>query len=246
MTSIAAVTTMDQRYYDLIGHRMLDTYIRYWPQQCNLYVYTEGFDLPVSAPNVHSIDLYGAVGDRLQSYLDWRGQHYTRKFAFKAYAWIRAMETLSQDRLFYLDADIETKQPVPLQFLESLIPDDTLLAYMYARATGFDEQGRDRAWDNAETCIYVLNQRHELADSFRERYTDIYETREIADRTRYIKSHDTWVMAECVRYAQGLGGKINNLHPERERRSPIKATVLYQYFNHYKGQKTKNRVANEL
>lgn len=246
MTSIAAVTTMNRSYYDLIGHRMLDTYIRYWPQQCDLYVYTENFQLPVAAPNVHSVDLFQAVGPRLQAFLDWRGQHYTRKFAFKAYAWIRAMETLGQDRLFYLDADVETKCQVPYEFLEGLIPQDTLLTYMYARATGQDEQGQEIVRDNAETCIYALNQRHAMADQFRQRYTSIYETREIADSKRYIKSHDTWVMAECVRDLSGQGAKINNLHPDRDRRTPLKATVLYQYFNHYKGQKTKNRVANEL
>jgi len=244
--TLAAITTMNRDYYDLIGHRMLETYARYWPGDCVLYVYTEQFELPIAAHNIRSIDLYEAVGERLHAFLDWRGQHYTRKFAYKAYAWIHAMETLDRDWLFYLDADTETKQPVTRKFLDTITPQDALLTYMYARATRLDEQGHEIVLDNAETCIYALNRRHEFADRFRERYTEIYETREIGDSSRYIKCHDTWVMAECVRYAEKHGVRINNLHPERDRRTPIKATVLWPYFNHYKGQKTKQQVASEL
>jgi len=244
--STAAVTTMNRDYYDLIGHRMLETYVRYWPRDCVLYVYTEGFDLPIQAPNIRSIDLYEAVGDRLQAYLDWRGQHYTRKFAYKAYAWIRAMETLDHDWLFYLDADTETKQPVTHDFLASITPSDAVLTYMYARATRLTDQGQEIVLDNAETCIYAWQRQHPFADRFRERYIEIYETREIGDSSRYIKCHDTWVMAECVRYAQQHGARVNNLHLDRNRRTPIKATVLWPYFYHHKGQKTKLQVASEL
>lgn len=236
MRTFAAVTTMNRSYYDNIGRHMLESFVEHWPRDFPLYVYTEGFDLPIRADNIHAIDLYQAVGSRLQAFLDWRGQHHTRKFAYKAYAWIRATETLTEDVLFYLDADTETKKTVPRSFLENLVPADTLLAYMYARATGVDAAGQEQFFDNAETCIYALNQRHAFAKPFMQRYTDIYETREIANSAVFRKSHDTWVMAECVRLAERNGARINNLHPDRDRRTPIKATVLWEYFSHYKGK----------
>jgi hypothetical protein len=236
MRTFAAVTTMNQAYYDTIGSVMLESFVEHWPRDFPLYVFTESFDPPIAAPNIHIIDLFDAVGPRLQSFLDWRGQHHTRKFAYKAYAWIAATEQLSEDVLLYLDADTETKRDVPKSFIEGLIPDDTLLAYMYARATGLDSQGQECFYDNAETCIYLFNQRHQFAPEFMRRYTEIYETREIANSQVFRKSHDTWVMAECVRLAQQHGAKINNLHPDRDRRTPIKATVLYEYFSHYKGK----------
>ena len=236
MRSIAAVTTMNRAYYDNIGHRMLETFCAHWPRDVCLYVYTEDFDLPIQAGNIVTKDLYTEVGDRLQAFLDWRGQHHTRKFAYKAYAWMRATETLTEDVLMYLDADTETKKTVPRSFLDGLLSADTLLAYMYARATGVDEQGREQFFDNAETCIYAFNQRHEFATTFMQRYTEIYETREIGNSTVFRKSHDTWVMTECVRLAERHGVRINNLHPDRDRRTPIKATVLHEYFSHYKGK----------
>lgn len=236
MRSFAAVTTMNKDYYDNIGHDMLDSFQKYWPQDINLYVYTEGFDLPKMQSNIKTIDLFGAVGNRLQAYLDWRGQHHTRKFSYKAYAWIAATETLREDILVYLDADTETKTNVPKMFLENLIPNDTLLTYMYARATGVDSTGHEKFFDNAETCIYFFNQQHWYAKEFMRRYTEIYETREIANSDVFRKSHDTWVIADCVRRATLKGAKINNLHPDRDRRTPLKVTVLQEYFSHYKGK----------
>lgn len=241
MRTIAAVTTMNRAYYDAIGRYMLETFVEHWPEDFPLYVYTEGFDLPIQAPNILTRDLYTEVGPRLQAFLDWRGEHHTRKFAYKAYAWMRATETLTEDVLMYLDADTETKKAVPRSFIEALVPEDTLLAYMYARATAVDEQGDQLFFDNAETCIYAFNQRHAFAAAFMRRYQEIYETREIGNSTVFRKSHDTWVMAECVRLAERNGVRINNLHPDRDRRTPIKATVLHEYFSHYKG-KTKFQV----
>lgn len=236
MRTLAAVTTMNRPYYDTIGRYMLESFVRYWPQDLCLYIYTEDFELPMQAPNIQCRDIYHEVGPRLRSFLDWRGQHHTRKFAFKAYSWMRATESLDEDVLFYLDSDIETKKPVTKDFLLSLIPQDTLLAYMYARATSIDDRGQEHCYDNAETCIYAYNQRHPFAKRFMQRYSEIYETREIGNQEVYRKSHDTWVIAECVRLAQQNGVSINNLHPEKQRRSPIKATVLYEFFNHYKGK----------
>jgi hypothetical protein len=236
MRTFAAVTTMNRDYYDAIGQHMLESFVRYWPGDFPLYVYTEAFDLPIQAPNIITRDLYQEVGPRLQAFLDWRGAHHTRKFAYKAYAWMRATETLTEDVLFYLDADTETKKSVPWSFLQGLISEDTLLTYMYARATGIDAHGHEQFFDNAETCIYAFNQRHAFAAEFMQRYTGIYETREIANSAVFRKSHDTWVMAECVRLAERNGARINNLHPDRDRRTPIKATVLWEYFSHYKGK----------
>jgi hypothetical protein len=236
MRTFAAVTTMNRDYYDAIGQHMLASFVRYWPRDFVLYVYTEGFDLPIMAQNIVTRDLYQEVGPRLEAFLNWRGKHHTRKFAFKAYTWIRATESLTEDVLLYLDADTETKKTVPQSFIDGLIPTDTLLAYMYARATSIDQQGREQYFDNAETCIYAFNQRHTFAAEFMRRYTEIYETREIANSAVFRKSHDTWVMAECVRFAEANGAVIKNLHPQKDRRTPIKATELWPYFNHYKGK----------
>lgn len=235
MRTLAAVTTMNQEYYDTIGHVMIDSFMKYWPTDVKLYVFTENFQLPVSAANIETLDLFETCGPELQAFLDWRGQHHTRKFAYKAYTWISACKLLSADILMYVDSDTQTKKPIPRAWLDGILPDDRVLAYMYARATAL-ENGSEVYYDNAETCIYFFNRRHWFAPEFMRRYEEIYQTREIGNSAVYKKSHDTWVMAECVRHAERNSAGVVNLHPQRERRTPIKATVLYEYFDHYKGK----------
>jgi hypothetical protein len=235
MRTLAAVTTMNQEYYDTIGHVMIDSFVRYWPKDVTLHVFAEDFELPVRADNIRTWDLWQCCGSKLQAFLDWRGQHHTRKFAYKAYAWIQAPKLIDTDVLMYIDSDTQTKQPVPRAWLDQILPDHSVLAYMYARATGL-ENDQEVYYDNAETCIYFFNRRHAFASEFMRRYEEIYESREIGNSAIYKKSHDTWVMAECVRHAQRHGAGVVNLHPECNRRTPIKATVLYEYFDHYKGK----------
>lgn len=235
MKTIATVTTMNQAYYDNIGRDMIDAYIKYWPKDITLYVYTEGFTLPVTAPNIVCRDINEYCDPGLQGFLDWRGKHHTRKFAYKAYTWISACKTIDADVLIYLDADTETKKPLPRSFVESLLPDDKLISYMYARASAI-ENDKEVYFDNAETCIYLFNRRHSFATQFMDRYESIYETREIANSAVFRKAHDTWVLTECVRVAEQAGAGMVNLHPQKDRRTPLKATILHEYFSHYKGK----------
>jgi|TARA_B110000503_G_scaffold59955_1_gene95444 hypothetical protein len=235
MKSYAAVTTMNKSYYDLIGHAMIDSFIKYWPTSIKLYVFTEGFDLPVTAENIISKDVFEVCDPGLSSFLEWRGLHYTKKFAFKAYTWINACKILDEDILIYLDADTETKTPVPLNFIENILKDDSILAYMYAPAT-VQENGKTIIIDNAETCIYWFDNNHTFSKKFMQHYEDIYESRRISDRTVFRKPHDTWVITDCVRFAKENNTQVINLHTEKNSRSPIKKTILYEYFSHFKGK----------
>jgi hypothetical protein len=235
MRTIAAVTTMNQEYYDTIGHRLIDTFIKYWPKEVKLYVFTENFVLPVSAPNIIVKDLYTECNPGLQNFLDWRGKHFTRKFAYKAYCWINACKTLPEDVLMYLDADTETKKEVSFKWLLSVLPEDQLMAYMHAIAE-ITEGDKLIEVDNAETCIYWFNNKHSFAKQFMNDYEHIYESREISNNKIYVKPHDTWVVAECVRRAEKNNVGILNLHPAKDRRTPLKKTILHEYFSHYKGK----------
>jgi hypothetical protein len=240
MTTIAAVTTMNQAYYDNIGHKLIESFIKYWPKDIVLHVYTEGFTPPVVAPNVQYHDVFERCNPGLQNFLDWRGEHFTRKFAYKAYTWINACKQLDVDRLIYLDADSETLKSVPREWLETMCDKDSILAYMYAPAT-IEHNGQEIVVDNAETCIYWFNRRHKFAKKFMDRYEHIYESREIDNREIYRKPHDTWVMTDCVRLANERGWKVINLHPEKKARTPIKHTVLNEYFAHFKGKSKYNQ-----
>ena len=69
-----------------------------------------------------------------------------------------------------------------------------------------------------------------------QRYENIYEKREIDDGFRFGKPHDTWVITDCVKFARKQGVEIINLHEGTKHRSPMKRTVLGEYFMHSKGK----------
>jgi hypothetical protein len=235
MKNIAAVTTMNKEYYDIIGHKMIKSFIKWWPKEITLYVFTEEFDLPVTSTNIVSKDIFEACDPSLSAFLKWRGDHFTKKFAFKAYTWITACKILNEDILIYLDADTETKKEVPMSFVENMLEDNSILAYMYAASV--DENSNNlKIVDNAETCIYWFDNKHSFSKEFMKHYENIYESREIDNREIFKKPHDTWVITDCVRLAENNNVKVRNLHPEKNSRSPIKKTILNEYFSHFKGK----------
>ena len=55
MTTV--VTTFSKDGYELYGHRMIETWLQYWPKDFKLQVYTEGYTLIESDPRLSAIDL---------------------------------------------------------------------------------------------------------------------------------------------------------------------------------------------
>lgn len=227
-----AITTFNKPYYDNMAHKMVETYLKFWPKDIPLYVYTEDMKLPVQAENLKELDIYENCPG-LKEFLDWRGDHFTRGMAFKTYSFISAFKNIECDVIIYLDADSVTYKTITREFLDSLLPNKELTAYMGVTMNKGKWQGNET--ENAETCIYLFNKQHAGAKQFMDHYEYIYESREIDDRQRFKKPHDTWAFTECVQRALANGHLINDLHPTRKAHSPLKETVLGDYFRHFKG-----------
>jgi hypothetical protein len=54
----AVVTTFNASGYERYASRMIDTFLQNWPQEIDLYVYTEDCVIRQSAPNLHVRDLH--------------------------------------------------------------------------------------------------------------------------------------------------------------------------------------------
>lgn len=226
------ITTFNKPYYEEMAHYMIETYDKFWPKDINLYAYLEDFKLPIVSSNIVTYDIFEKCNPDLQSFLDWRGQHFTRGFSFKAYTFINAARTMTEDVLIYLDADSITFRPIKKEFLDKVLPEDTLAAYMGVTMDKGKYKGTNL--QNAETCIFFVNLKHPGANDFVNHYEHIYNSREIDDRERFRKPHDTWAFTECVQLAEKAGHKIHDLHSERKAHSPLKETMLAKYFRHFK------------
>lgn len=241
----ATVTTMNQEYFDNIGYQMIESYIKYWPKDIKLYLYLENFTLPYNEPNIITLDINKCCNPNMQSFIN-DSKKSMRRFAYKAYSWIHACKTLEQDTLIWLDADTETIANVDYNFLDSILPNKELIAYMYAPGEIITRSGETVPADNAETCIFFYNNKHTNAIEFMQRYEHLYESRELHDKYRFGKAHDTWATIDCVKWATENNIATVNLEPEKKWRTPLKRTVLVDYFTHAKGKSKYERKKDDV
>jgi len=238
MKTFACITTFNQDYYDQLANKMVETYLEFWPKTVPLYCYTEDMKLPVQAENLREIDVYEACNPELENYLKYIGTHFSRGFAYKAFAWVHACRTLDVDQIIYLDADSVTYRPVTEAWLDSILPEDHIAAYM--GVTMNKGKWRGSNVQHADTGVYWFNRRHAYADTFVNRYEDIYISREVDNRERFPKPNDAYVFADCVMDALKNGVRNVDFHPQRTAHSPLKETILGKYFRHFKGARKKD------
>ena len=239
MKTYACITTFNQDYYDQMANQMVSTYLEFWPKDIPLYCYTEDMKLPIQAGNLHELDVYDSCNPELQSYLDYIGKHFSRGFAYKAFAWIHACRTLDVDQIIYLDADSVTYRPITKEWLDDILKYDELVAYMGVTMSKGKWAGTNK--QHADSGIYWFNKKHWYAEKFIDRYENIYISREVnTDKDRFPKPNDAYVLADCVTDALDNQIKIVDFHPERTAHSPLKETILGKYFRHFKGARKKD------
>lgn len=238
MKTFACITTFNQDYYEQMADKMVDTYLEFWPKDIPLYVYTEDMKLPVKADNLKEIDVFDACNPDLESYLDYIGNHFSRGFAYKAFAWVHACQNIDVDQIIYLDADSVTYRPITHDWLNDILPEDKIAAYMGVTMNKGKWAGSNI--QHADTGIYWFNRRHSYAETFVKRYHNIYLSREVNNRDRFPKPNDAYVFADCVIDAEQNGVGNVDFHPQRTAHSPLKETILGKYFRHFKGARKKD------
>jgi hypothetical protein len=133
MTTVV-ITTFSVDGYELYGHRMIETWLKYWPSDTSLLVYTEGYDLVEVDPRLSSIDINHACPD-LEKFKTNSKQLIknpadkkfvnrvakTIKWCHKVFAMHHALNNVPCDYLVFLDGDTYSKNPIPNTIAEQLV-----------------------------------------------------------------------------------------------------------------------------
>lgn len=220
MSKYHFITTMSREYYDVIGHKMIETFNQFLPSQ--LTVYSED-KLPCTTKPLDSINLY--------SYLEDLGETRARAFAYKAYALIDAYKNTKEKYLVFLDADMICFKPLDENFLDDLIGDNLIV---YIGVT------HKKYGPHCDSCFFILNTEHIYYNKFIEIYEDVYESRKILDKNRFVKPNDSYVLAKCIVEAEKQGHKCLDLHPQRTGLSPVAETVIGTHIRHFKASRKIN------
>ena len=134
MTTVTTTFSIDG--YELYGKRMIETWLKYWPENYKLNVYTEGYTLEEKHERLIEIDIDHACPN-LQIFKDNSAKLITDpsnkklknrisktiKWCHKVYAMEHALKNCQSSHLIFLDGDTYTKKSVNFDLAENLVKD---------------------------------------------------------------------------------------------------------------------------
>jgi len=242
------VTTFNQAGLDLYGRTMIESFDQYWPQDVDLWVYTENCHVESSA-RIHVVDLLAVSPDLVafkqqhannpvanglvakDSNLPFKDNAFkwdAVRFSHKVFCVIHACQTIESDWVIWLDADTKTFASIPENFLSTICLNDAMACYLGRREKYHSECG----W-------VAYNKRHQDLSQFMQQWRDLYMTGAIFDLREF---HDSFVFDELRKRFQSQGTQFHNLSPVLPGKGPghpFIASQLGQYMDHMKGSKRK-------
>ena len=236
---IETITSLSERYYNLIGRDSLESRLAHWPSHMQQTCYVEDFRIPDHA-RVQQISFdhldpdYAAIQTANIS-------ENARKFAKKAYPVIHAMYHSTADWILWVDSDVITIQSIPDDFWATQLDAKYLATYMGVHYDSAKD-GRSGDWLVPETGVFAVNLRHANIQAFRDEYRRRYVERDYGDLRRF---YDNDVFGAAIRLVPGpyLDWCAHFTKPYK---TPIGRTVLGEYLHHYKAKHSKQSYAEEV
>jgi hypothetical protein len=253
MTKYAVVTTFNQEGYNKYASRMIDTFLKNWPKEVDLYVYTEDCTITQSASNLHVRDLHASSPEIVAFKQRWgsdpraRGEVATGptdkkgkapglgfrwdaiRFSHKAYSVFHAAANCKTDVLFWMDADMICHTRLNEAFLLLQMPSDVGLAYL----------GREKKF--SECGFNGMNLRNPITRKWLAEFQLAYDSGRLMTMAEW---NDCWVFDETRK-------EVKAAHPEwrvlnwsegliQGEGHPLINTIWGAHLDHLKG----NRKAN--
>lgn len=182
MTTV--VTTFSKDGYDLYGKRMVSSWIKFWPKDFKLIVYTENFNIQEKDIRIQEIDLIATSENLVKfknksfslitdgtSKREKRKIQKTVKWCHKVYAIKHALETINDDYLIFLDGDTYSKASVPENFAYTLVKEKLFAVHFENLPIGL----------HFETGLIVFNMRHPKIKWLSNILTSCYDDMSIYD-----------------------------------------------------------------
>jgi len=234
MTKSAAITSMDQKYYDRCGYQFLNSYDPYMKGEIPLYLYNEDNFIPL----INEINLMGwNLGNDYENFISRHSNNRVITFAKKAYSIIHAMENIECDKLIWFDSDCVIKKPLDKNLLAEIGPNNCVSTHfsVWHRKDGIE-------YHSCETGFFILNKTTPGFTLFKEVYKDIYNSDNTEGLRRF---YDGDVYGKTVDIVESKGYRTLNLNPSRHSRTPIPRSRIKSYIEHHKAG-VKDRIKNEI
>ncbi len=184
------VTTFNANGYNLYASKMIDTFLKHWPESVTLKVYAEDCDVKQNANNLEIVDLKIASPELVKFKTRWQGVPNANgdvsddpirnkrrdagkgfkwdavRFAHKVYAIFAAAKDPSTDCLIWMDADSVCHSPITKSVIDDLCGSGTDLGFL----------GREKKY--TECGLYSMNLRSTAIQNFLIEFQRMYDDAE--------------------------------------------------------------------
>lgn len=188
--NFSVVTTFHKDGYEKYGKRMIETFLKNWPQAVTLIVYAEDCQVTESAPNLIVRDLHKESQELVVFKEKWKNvpkangdvsddpirskrkdsgkgfKWHAIRFAHKVYSIFDCARKTNSDILMWMDADTICHSTITINDLEKMIPSNSELCFL----------GRKGKY--SECGLYSLNLKSENIRNFLSEFQRVYDDAE--------------------------------------------------------------------
>lgn len=231
---IVAATTFSAKGYDEYAHRLIKTFIEFWPKDVDLYAYYDA--LPErwkhSADNVICVKLeepnLNAFKERNKNNPKQTGNGENTnflndgiRFSHKVFAFADAALNHNADIAVWLDGDTVTHRKLSKEVIASWLGGKMAGALL-------------RPWQYTETGFHIFDMRYPQAKEFMKQWRDYYVNDTVWELSHFTDCHT--YDATMAKFPSSLW---HNLSPSVKHSHPFVNGVLGEYMDHAKGPRKK-------
>jgi hypothetical protein len=236
---IVCVTTMNQRYYDSIGKLMIESWIRYWPEDISLFVYEENFRVPLHKKIISKDWKLCCESQWIEFSKKNKGP--SLNFAKKGFAFLDALKNIDCDILIWLDADCLSASYFPKEKILSILPTNKLIAlfdcyYQINPNYTFDQyiDYKNRPPMAAESGFVIVNKNHEKFLEYANEYERLFT---LDEKPRFLESwYDGEIAITAAREFLDQVEDISKLRDTNKTQTPLNHCWMSKYVIHQKGR----------
>lgn len=243
MSAISVVTSCSAKGWEEYGKRFVSSFKQHWPVEIDLYVVSED-DLTELSSDRHRVWFRHLENEFLTKYKDAPWVHGSSKvrpprgvapnlrhgqgegFRFNAYKFSKKVfaieliaQTLKKGRLFWIDADVVTFAPVPVNLLDDMLPDGYAISCL------------DRGTHYHSECGFVgYNLDDPEAFKFILTFAAMYDSDTVFELPEW---HDSWVFDWVRKKLKTHTYAI----PHKSNSHPFINSELGKYLDHMKGKR---------
>lgn len=245
MSKYQLVTTMHASGYNLYGRNMISSFLKNWPKDQTLLVYTEGFTVDISDSRIICRDLLECSPElvafkerhkdnpRANGYINEKQKdpdfkYDAVRFSHKVFALYHAYNNRLPgiDSIVWIDADTVTHSSVPVAFLETNFPLIPSIGIYYL---GRLEQYTECGW-------VVYNCTNSYMQTFWERFANQYRKDKLLNQSEW---HDSYIFDVVRSSLEDEGMTNSNITPGYVKGHPFIDSFLGEFMDHLKGPKRK-------